>query len=186
MTVNRGARQSRFERIENDFYATNDPRAVAALLPHLPDRCNFIEPCAGDGALVRQLVAAGHVCMDAFDIAPQADGIRQADALAWDAPRNPEAIIITNPPYDWRVLSAMIPLFCERAWQSWLLLEASFMHTKRAAPLMRRCRKIVSIGRLKWVVGSAHGSTKDYCWYQFGKTVVPRAWAAFYPRECSK
>lgn len=185
LEINRGARQSRFGRVENDFYTTTDPRAVAALLPHVPKGSHFFEPCAGDGALVRQLVAAGHHCVEAFDVAPQAPDVHCLDALKWDtARRHPTAIVITNPPYHWPVLSAMIPHFAERTWLSWLLLEASFAHTKRAGPLMKQCRKIVSIGRLKWFEGSAHGSTKDYCWYQFGAADSgPFSYAQFFGRR---
>ena len=72
-------------------------------------------------------------------------------------------------------------------WQSqvvlqWLLLEAGFAHTRRAGPLMQSCRKIVSIGRLKWVEGSASSSTKDYAWYLFGATASPGNTPRFYSR----
>ncbi|OYZ15604.1 MAG: hypothetical protein B7Y35_05930 [Sphingomonadales bacterium 28-64-96] len=182
---NRGARQSRFGKDALNRYDTIDPRAVAALLPHLAPRTRFIEPCAGKGDLVRQLVAAGHKCSDAIDIAPRADGIRQMDALnrSWHAGND---LIITNPPYDWPVLSLMIPHFTERALLTWLLLEAAFMHTRRAGPLMQRCRKIVSIGRLKWAADTEHSSTKDYCWYQFGSTPSPGNTAQFYGRSWQK
>jgi hypothetical protein len=117
-------------------------------------------------------------------VEPRDDRVFRSDALTWADPRLDGGIlIITNPPYAWPLLSRMIPLFGDRVWLSWLLLEASFMHTKRAGPLMRRCRKIVSIGRLKWVDGSAHGSTKDYAWYQFGQESGPEASAQFFARR---
>ncbi len=58
-----------FERIPNDLYRTWDPRAVRALLPHLAPRTRFVEPCAGAGDLIDQLVNANsglhHVCGNA-------------------------------------------------------------------------------------------------------------------------
>lgn len=185
--THRGAGQSAFAKDALNRYDTIDPRAVAALLPHLGPRTRFIEPCAGKGDLVRQLQAAGHKCVDQFDIAPRADGIRQEDASTW---RNPgdrwKSIIITNPPFDWPVVSALLANWADQVALSWLLLEASFMHTQRAGPLMQRCRKIVSIGRLKWAADSEHASTKDYCWYQFGSTPSPGNTPAFHGRAWQK
>jgi hypothetical protein len=181
----RGARQSRFGKRALDAYDTIDPRAVAALLPHLDPGTRFIEPCAGKGDLVAQLVAAGHRCQDAFDIAPRAPGIRQDDALFWEAPHSFWArdIIITNPPFKWPLVRELIDHWSEQVALQWILLEAGFAHTKRAGDLMQRCRKIVSIGRLRWVEGTAQSSTKDYAWYQFGATPSPGNTPKFYSRS---
>jgi hypothetical protein len=182
-SARRGAGQSAFAKDALNRYDTIDPRAVAVLLPHLHRRTRFIEPCAGKGDLVRQLVAAGHWCSAAFDIAPRADGIEQQDAITWHNPGNRwESQIITNPPFDWPVVSAMLANWADQVAFSWLLLEASFMHTQRAGALMQRCRKIVTIGRLKWAAESEHSSTKDYCWYQFIADSAPGTTAAFYGR----
>jgi hypothetical protein len=66
----RVGKRSDFERRERDFYPT-PYEAVLPLLPHLPERVRFIEPCAGDGRLVRHLERHGHHCIDAFDLEPQ-------------------------------------------------------------------------------------------------------------------
>ena len=47
-------KRSNFERIERDFYPTPF-EAVEPLIPHLPDKFTFAEPCAGDGSLTRHL-----------------------------------------------------------------------------------------------------------------------------------
>jgi hypothetical protein len=65
-------KRSSFDRIPRDFYPT-PYEAVVPLLPHLPWPCSFIEHCAGDGALIRHLERAGHVCNFAYDIEPRAD-----------------------------------------------------------------------------------------------------------------
>jgi hypothetical protein len=132
-----GARQSAFEKDALNRYDTIDPRAVAALLPHLPPRTHFIEPCAGKGDLVRQLQLHGHLCVKAFDIAPRAAGIGTMDARQWKSPVPPDARpIITNPPYDWPLLAALLENWRQQVAFSWVLLEATFMHTRRGGPVM--------------------------------------------------
>lgn len=186
--ANAGAGKSGFEKDPLNRYDTIDPRAVAALAPHLDRRTRFIEPCAGKGDLVRQLHALGHRCVDQFDIAPRAAGIRQQDAATWVNAYHPSAgpIIITNPPFDWPVLSVLLANWADQVAFSWVLLEAAFMHTRRAGPLMQRTRKIVSIGRLKWAADTEHSSTKDYCWYQIGGTPAPGNTPRFYGRAWHK
>lgn len=178
----RGARQSRFAKKALDTYDTIDPRAVAALRPHIRELTRFIEPCAGKGDLVRQLQAIGLQCLDQFDIAPRAEGIRQADALSGDYAFDFRwRAIITNPPFEWPLLGQLINTWLLQADTTWLLLEANWAHTIRATPFMAHCRRIVSIGRLRWVEGSGHSSTKDYAWYEFG--CFPVAATTFHPRQ---
>ena len=52
-------KRSAFERRAGDAYPT-PIEAVLPLIPHLRGVRNFAEPCAGDGALVRQ--PALHIC----------------------------------------------------------------------------------------------------------------------------
>ena len=184
-SARRGARQSRFAKKDRCAYDTIDPRAVAALRPHIRHLTRFIEPCAGKGDLVRQLQAIGLECVDQFDIAPRADDIRPQDALTWEAPFfYRRASIITNPPFDWPLLHPLITHWLDQVDTVWLLLEAGFAHTARAAPLLAKCEHIVSIGRLRWEEGSRHSSTKDYAWYQFAR------WSdgatRFHPRTTGK
>ena len=82
------AKRSDFARRKNDYYRTWDPRAVAALLPHLLPGTRFVEPCAGDGVLADQLEAAGHECMFASDIEPKREDVANVDALKlrWHPP----------------------------------------------------------------------------------------------------
>ena len=183
-SAKRGARQSRFAKKDRCAYDTIDSRAVAALRPHVRHLTRFIEPCAGKGDLVRGLQGIGLECLDAFDIAPRADDIRQADALD---PLGFDVLgetIITNPPFDWPLLH---PLITNWLWQvdtAWLLLEANFAHTLRAGPLLLHCRRIVSIGRLRWEADSMHSSTKDYAWYEF--TRRGEGSPVFHPRHPGK
>lgn len=71
--TNRGAK-----RVESDFYPT-PPAFVRAILPHLPFAGSILEPMAGDGAIVRVLVAARHQCIDMIEIDPKrAEALRVA------------------------------------------------------------------------------------------------------------
>lgn len=156
-------KRSVFERRERDYYPT-PKEAVQPLLRHLPKRTVFIEPCAGDGSLVRHLECAGHVCASAYDIEPMAEGIERADALTLRFNRN--NTIITNPPWSRDVLHEMIVWFSSQA-STWLLFDADWMHTRQAAPYLHLLRKIVSVGRVKWIPDSPYTGKDNCCWYLF-------------------
>jgi hypothetical protein len=155
-------KRSDFVRRPRDFYAT--PReAVLPLLPFLPKKVLFDEPCCGDGALACVLEEEGHSCASATDIAPQGYG-DVGDAMALTQCFG--SMFITNPPWDRAILHAIIERLSPLA-PTWLLIDAPWMHTKQAAPYLRHCDKIVSIGRVKWIPGSACGGKDDCCWYLF-------------------
>jgi methylase of polypeptide subunit release factors len=159
-------KRSSFERIPRDFYPS-PVEAARPLLPHLPPQTTFVEPCAGDGALVDHLTAAGHLCALASDIEPRRADIREQDAL--------EALwvgvdcIITNPPWDRKTLHPMIEHFSHQG-PTWLLFDADWMHTRQSAPFMPHLRKIVSVGRVKWIPDSPFTGKDNCCWYLFDQT----------------
>lgn len=159
-------KRSDFVRFERDFYPT--PRsAVLPLLPHLAPRTRFVEPCAGNGALVDHLTSAGHVCVDAFDIEPQRGDIALGDAIDWVARRYlPVDLVITNPPWNRAVLHPLIAsLSAQRP--TWLLFDADWIHTKQAAPYLPLLRKVVSVGRVKWIEGSKFTGKDNCAWHLF-------------------
>lgn len=159
-------KRSTFDRIPRDFYPT-PAEAVAPLLRHLEYGAMFAEPCAGDGALIRALEAGGASCIEALDIEPRTPIAYQADALDW-SPDPSADWIITNPPWDRKVLHPMIQHFAAMR-PTWLLFDADWMHTKQAAPMLPLLRCIVSVGRVKWIPDSKM-TGKDNC-----------AWHLFYP-----
>lgn len=159
-------KRSTFDRIPRDFYPT-PAEAVAPLLPHLPEDFSFVEPCAGAGDLVRHLSSADRRCVWQFDIEPQADEVARFDALDmrlfdW----GPPDLIITNPPRDRSVLHPMITHFSAQR-PTWLLFDADWMHTRQAAPFMPWLRKVVSVGRVKWIPGSKMTGKDNCAWYNF-------------------
>ena len=151
-------KRSSFARAPRDFYPT--PReAVAPLLPHLPPQTWYAEPCVGDRALVKCLSDAGHRCVQSGDIETGQD--------ARDFAASPHCrFIITNPPWSRPLLHDLIVHFSDQR-PTWLLFDADWMHTRQAAPFLPRCRKIVSVGRVKWIPDSPHTGKDNACWYLF-------------------
>ena len=160
-------KRSDFERKPRDFYPT-PIEALKPLLEHLPVDFLSAEPCAGNGALLEHLETKG-ICMWASDIEPQADGIHKNDysEIGYNELVESE-YVITNPPWDRKILHPMIQYFAPRI-RTWLLFDADWMHTKQSVPYMNMCSKIVSVGRIKWF-GNMTG--KDNCaWYLFDRKV---------------
>lgn len=153
-------KRSTYPRRPRDDYPT-PIEAVWPLLPHLKVGTYFFEPCAGDGALVRYLESVGLICAGFTDIVNGDDArtvTLRSDALT--------ECFITNPPWDRPVLHEIIDNLVKQ-YPTWLLLDAGWMHTKQAGPFMDRLRKIVSVGRVKWVPGSDYTGKDDCAWYLF-------------------
>jgi hypothetical protein len=158
-------RAPQFERRERDFYPT--PReAVLPLLPHLVPRTHFVEPCAGDGALIDHLTAAGHVCTYAFDIEPQRSDIHLGDATIELSAGYAADCFITNPAWKRAILHPIILNLSARL-PTWLLFDADWMHTRQAAPYTPLLRKIVSVGRVKWIPDSPFTGKDNCAWHLF-------------------
>lgn len=156
-------KRSSFERIPRDFYPT-PAEAVRPLLPHLKPATRFCEPCAGDGALVDHLTAAGHVCARARDIEPRRDDIERKDALT-TLTGNIDCFI-TNPPWDRRILHPLI-VHLSLQHPTWLLFDADWIHTRQSAPYVGLLRKIVSVGRVKWIPDSPFTGKDNCAWHLF-------------------
>lgn len=158
-------KRSDFVRRPNDIYRTFDPRAVAALRPHLLPHTQFHEPCAGDGVLIDQLVAEGHTCVGAWDINPKRDDILNYDATSARVMHHVQCFI-TNPPWTRPILHDIIVNLSDQS-TTWLLFDADWLHTKQSTPYLPRLRKVVSVGRLKWIEGSKMDGKDNCCWYAF-------------------
>ena len=115
-------KRSDFVRRERDKYFT-PMQAVLPLLPHLKKYSTFYEPCAGDGCLIKHLDFHNHTCIEAWDIEPQDKSIIQANAL--DLTFNIKYdYIITNPPWDRKILHPMIEHFSNQL-PTWLLFDGT-------------------------------------------------------------
>ena len=175
----RMGKRSSFERRERDFYPT-PAEAVLPLLAHLSPGTRSCEPCAGDGALIDHLTAAGHVCARARDIEPRRADIDRKDALT-TLTGNIDCFI-TNPPWTRAILHPLI-IHLSNQHPTWLLFDADWAHTRQAAPFKDRLRRIVSVGRVKWIPDSPFTGKDNCAWYLFGR---PSSGAAqFFMREAA-
>jgi hypothetical protein len=170
-------KRSNFNRNPRDFYPT--PRqAVEPLIDHLPyDDFDYVEPCAGDGRLVNhisELTEGQANCVFMSDIEPQVDAIYTANALEIYFEQEMADMCITNPPWERKFLHNFLDHWLD-IMPTWILLDADWMHTKQSAVYMTYCKKVVSIGRVKWIEGSKHSGKDNCCWYLFdaSKGVTP-------------
>lgn len=154
------AKRSKLGRKPRDFYPT-PYEAVLPLLPFLTCE-SFVEPCAGDGQLIRNL---NHIhCQFAFDIEPDDDNILRLDALNWNTPTD---TIITNPPYKRDMFIPLLSHFLNIAKVTWLLLPADFAYNKYMSKYLAHCELIVAVGRVTWFEGTKVKSMENYAWYKF-------------------
>lgn len=156
-------KRSDFKRVARDFYPT-PLRAVEPLIPKLRKGTSYYEPCAGDGALIKHLKGYGILCALACDIEPQDTGIIKKDMFDIDMSKKQ---IITNPPWDRKILHPLIEKIIAEDAKAWLLFDADWMHTKQSAKYMPYCSDIVSVGRVKWIEGSANTGKENCAWYAF-------------------
>jgi len=174
-------KRSDFKRVPRDFYST-PMSAVRPLLAHLPDASTFVEPCAGDGALVDHLEHWGHAAKQACDLHPMRGDVHTLNAF--DITVCPASMFITNPP--WPAIgqkgdpAISLALHLSDIAPTWFLLSSDFKHNKYFKRLEPRCRKIVSVGRVKWIPDSK-GPGKDNCaWYLFDKPMNRQALAPLF------
>lgn len=128
------------------------PEAVAPLLQHIRLQSCIAEPCAGSGELIDALIDSRLFVFWRSDIKPRRRDIFKMNAL--DITENDVATIdyiITTPPRTHRILHPMID-HLRSLRPTWLLLDSDWMHTKQAAPYLLYCYKIVSIGRVSWML----------------------------------
>lgn len=96
------ARKPDAPRRADDFYPTGQPEAIRALLARDGWRLKSLgvvwEPACGDGALVREIRAAGLTCCASDLIDRGCPDSTVADFFA--AAESPAPAIITNPPFN--------------------------------------------------------------------------------------
>jgi hypothetical protein len=161
-------KRSSYERKPRDFYPT-PIEAVKPLSPFLPLTFSFVEPCAGNGALISHLeTLSGGECSFACDIEPMCEDVETLDAFELAESHVKHAdLIITNPPWDRKILHPLITHLCALK-PTWLLFDADWMHTQQSAELVKsHLQTIISIGRVKWFPESAGTSKDNCCWYLF-------------------
>ena len=156
------SKRSSFDKIPRDFYATVDPKAVPQAFIGEVRGKTYAEPCCGAGDLVDLLMDVS-VCRWESDIEDRGAG-KLWDAMCLSKQELARCdLIITNPPYTKDVLLPMIDHFISLK-PTWLLLPADMMHNLYFRDYMKKCSKVISVGRLKWFKESKHTSTDNFMW----------------------
>lgn len=152
-----------------DLYKT--PRAAfLPLIPHLPPRFRFCEPCAADGEFIYHVLSTtdGH-CTNSFDIEPLHCRIKQGNALTMTkADLKGADFILTNSPWDRKIFHPLLDHW-RTLCPSWVLIDAGWMFTKQAKPYMEYCAKVVPIGRVKWFPDTKMTGKEDCVWLYMGQ-----------------
>ena len=162
-------KRSNFERKERDFYPT-PLKAVLPVIPYLNPSCTFIEPCAGDGSLIDILEERGLACTAACDIEPRRNDISTKNALDLTESDCNGQFIITNPPWERSILHEMIPHFTALR-PTWLLFDADWLFTLQSEPYLHRLKKVVAVGRVKWIPDSKSQGKDNASWYYFDQRI---------------
>jgi len=139
-------------------------KAVAPLLRCLAPRTIFVEPCAGDGALVRILEAAGHVCSYACDTDPRDDSVEWNDALY--VTTEPHEMVITNPPFEQPLLVPLLSHWSKSKSAAWLLLPSDLLMNVWFGPFAAAVCTIAPIGRVSWL-GNGQSGFENSAWVRF-------------------
>lgn len=195
-------KRSDLPRNARDFYAT-PLKAALPLLPfiNLDPPMNFIEPCAGDGRLIRHIEDNSSArCVYASDIQPlpTVKGLRTEtyiNAHGFDtdwpeivsmSPSNPSAFV-TNPPFlnnkdsGFQLLRLIDTL--SKVLPTILLLPADFAFNVRSAEVMTYATDVIPVGRVKWVEDSKFSSTENFAWFQFDQLQTRRTGPILHPRR---
>ena len=156
-------KRSGFPKVEKDYYPTTDPRAVEPLVPFIRGK-TYAEPCYGNGDLEDLLMDVA-VCKWRSDVRETVGSSKVLDAMSLTkGDLDGIDLIVTNPPFTKTVLMPMLAHFITLK-PTWLLLPADYAHNVYFGDAMRKCAKMVSVGRLKWFKDTKKDSTENFCWY---------------------
>jgi len=141
-------KRSDFDKIPRDYYPTIDPKALPPKFIEFVRGKTYAEPCCGEGDLVDLLMDIS-ICRWESEIEYRGCG-KVWDAMCLSKHELSKCdLIIGNPPYTKSVLLPMIDHFISLK-PTWLLLPSDLMHNIYFAPYMKKCSKVVSVGRLFW------------------------------------
>lgn len=178
-------KRSSFDRIGRDFYRTFDTKAGKALEPFLEDNYTYAEPFCGSGDLIKQLRGD---CLYASDIEPDEDNkvidmVFETKSFTDVSNTDIEhcQYIITNPPWDRKILHETIEFFANKK-PTWLLFDSNWMFTKQSIPYINKyCLRIVTVGRMIWIPDTKMTGKDDVCWYLFSSEKTNES-VSFTPR----
>ena len=139
------------------------PEAAALpVMDLIPPGTEVVEPCAGDGALVRHLPQLNWTVV--ADIDPDAPGMLARDALAWQ----PDRHVVTNPPYTPAIARELMSHWLQGDRGMTLLIPSDWLCNKWFGPYAQHVSRIRPVGRVSWI-GNGKGGFENYAWVQFAK-----------------
>ncbi|RWG82873.1 MAG: class I SAM-dependent methyltransferase [Mesorhizobium sp.] len=173
-------RRSNFPRNPKDFYST-PAMALPPLLSHLPTGVRYLEPTAGNGALMRALAAHGHVCGLAIDLHPEGPDILRRDALTL-TPTDVANVdmVIGNLPWSWQLFRPLLGHLLTLNRPIWILRDTAWAFNLRSATLIDHCALMQPTRRLRWIPGTPDTAKDDTAWFSFepghhgGPRLLPR------------
>lgn len=160
--------RSNFPKIPKANYPTIDPKAIPPLRAHLGRNLTYVEPTAGAGHLII-LIGDLARCVAAYDIEPRVHGVQELDVRQVQI--GDADVFIGNPPWNPRSLLHEIIVHLSDQAPTWLLFDARWAFTKQAKPFLSRLRKIVTVGRLAWMIENPMPGKDDCAWYLFDKPI---------------
>ncbi|MEI9409344.1 hypothetical protein [Mesorhizobium salmacidum] len=173
-------RRSDFPRIAKDLYST-PATALPPLLVHLPGPVRYLEPTAGNGALVRGLAEHGHICRLAIDLEPADPQIVRRDALSLtSADTLGIDLIIGNLPWSWSLFQPLLEHLLTLGLPIWILRDTPWLFNRRSSALVDRCALVQPTRRLRWIPNTKDCAKDDCAWHFFptghrgGPKILPR------------
>jgi hypothetical protein len=153
-------------RHPDDFYSTPG-WCVRAILPHLQPVSAFtLDPCAGDGAILREINHGIGLEINR-DRAAQCEGIYLRNALSpepWPACRQ----VITNPPYN-LAMQFVVRALKECDGEIAMLLRLNWLGSqKRAAFHRSRPSDVFILPRRPSFTGDGRADATEYAWFVWG------------------
>lgn len=177
------SKRSDFDKVPKEFYPTTDPKAIPPVLVALLRGKTYAEPCYGNGDLEDLLMDVA-TCKWRSDIRETVGSSKVMDALELTKEDLKECdLVVTNPPFSKDVLLPLIDHFVSLK-PTWLLLPADYMHNLYFGPYMKRCSRVVSVGRVCWFPkeGKRVASTDNFAWYFWKKGATTDTRTEFYGR----
>lgn len=182
-STNRGSRRS-----PADFYPTPAWCVTRLLEAAVLPGGHWLEPCAGDGALIRACNAyRSDLCWSAAELRPScapeldvlvgsSDRVHIGDLLEsvdWIRAQSPD-VIITNPPF--RLAREVMSVLIGHGATVVLLLRLNFLASAQRAPFMRRHPPDVYVlpNRPSFVSGGRTDSV-EYAWFVWPDSGASRA-----------
>jgi hypothetical protein len=174
-----------FAQVSKDYWPTIDPRAIPPIADYVQG-LRYAEPMCGQGHLI-ELIGDVATCLWASDI-HVGDGYsakpkchqRDATTIDLDTFMGVDCII-SNPPFQEKMLLPILDHLMQSSKPSWLLLPADRLHVKYMSPYLQKCEMVLSIGRLKWFANDDPrlwddekqafkkntDPTDNYAWFKF-------------------